>query len=35
MEKCADLCLVTPKEQQEIRAIIDEFIADLVSSQND
>ena len=28
MEKCADLCLVTPKEQEEIRQIIDEYIAE-------
>lgn len=28
MEKCASLCLVTPQEQQEIRQIIDEYIAE-------
>ena len=28
MEKCADLCLVTPKEQEEIRQIVDEYIAE-------
>ncbi len=28
MEKCADLCLVTPKEQEEIRQIIDDYIAE-------
>ena len=28
MEKCASLCLVTPKEQEEIRTIIDEYIAE-------
>ena len=28
MEKCADLCLVTPKEQQEIKQIIDDYIAE-------
>src|SRR5574344_1138760 len=28
MEKCADLCLVTPAEQKEIKQIIDEYIAE-------
>ncbi len=28
MEKCAELCLVTPKEQEQIRQIIDEYIAE-------
>ncbi len=28
MEKCADLCLVTPKEQAEIKQIIDDYIAE-------
>lgn len=28
MEKCASLCLVTPKEQEEIRQIIDDYIAE-------
>ena len=28
MEKCADLCLVTPKEQKEIQQIIDDYIAE-------
>ena len=28
MEKCASLCLVTPKEQEEIRQIVDEYIAE-------
>ena len=28
MEKCADLCLVTPKEQAEIQQIIDDYIAE-------
>ena len=28
MEKCASLCLVTPKEQEEIRQIIDDHIAE-------
>ena len=28
MEKCAELCLVTPKEQEEIRQIVDEYIAE-------
>ena len=28
MEKCADLCLVTPKEQTEIKNIIDDYIAE-------
>lgn len=28
MEKCASLCLVTPKEQEEIRQIIDNYIAE-------
>ena len=28
MEKCAELCLVTPKEQEEIRQIIDDYIAE-------
>ena len=28
MEKCASLCLVTPKEQEEIRQIIDDYITE-------
>ena len=28
MENCSDLCLVTPKEQEQIREIIDEYIAE-------
>ena len=28
MEKCADLCLVTPQEQAQIKEIIDEYIAE-------
>ncbi len=28
MEHCADLCLVSPKEQEEIRQIIDDYIAE-------
>ena len=28
MEKCASLCLVTPKEQEEIKKIVDEYIAE-------
>ena len=28
MEKCSELCLVTPKEQEEIRKIVDEYIAE-------
>ena len=28
MEKCASLCLITPKEQEQIREIIDEYIAE-------
>ena len=28
MEKCADLCLVTPDEQKEIKRIIDDYIAE-------
>ena len=28
MEKCAELCLVTPKEQAEIRRIVDDYIAE-------
>ncbi len=28
MEKCAELCLVTPSEQAEIRQIVDEYIAE-------
>jgi len=28
MEKCAELCLVTPKEQEQIREIVDEYIAE-------
>ena len=28
MEKCAELCLVSPKEQEEIRKIIDDYIAE-------
>ena len=28
MEKCAELCLVTPKEQEQIRKIIDDYIAE-------
>ena len=28
MEKCADLCLVTPQEQIQIKEIIDEYIAE-------
>ena len=28
MEKCADLCLVTPDEQKEIKHIIDDYIAE-------
>ena len=28
MENCASLCLVTPKEQEEIRQIIDDYIAE-------
>ena len=28
MEKCAELCLVTPKEQEEIRQIVDDYIAE-------
>ena len=28
MEKCAELCLVTPKEQEQIKEIIDEYIAE-------
>lgn len=28
MEKCASLCLVSPKEQEEIRQIIDDYIAE-------
>lgn len=28
IEKCASLCLVTPKEQEEIRQIIDDYIAE-------
>ena len=28
MEKCAELCLVTPKEQAEIRQIVDDYIAE-------
>lgn len=28
MERCADLCLVTPQEQKQIQEIIDEYIAE-------
>ena len=28
MEKCASLCLITPQEQEQIRKIIDEYIAE-------
>ena len=28
MEKCAELCLVTPKEQEEIKQIVDDYIAE-------
>ena len=28
MEKCAELCLVSPKEQEEIRQIVDDYIAE-------
>ena len=28
MEKCAELCLVTPREQEEIRQIVDDYIAE-------
>ena len=28
MEKCAELCLVTPKEQAEIKQIVDDYIAE-------
>ena len=28
MERCAELCLVTPKEQEQIKEIIDEYIAE-------
>ena len=28
MEKCADLCLVTPQEQAKIKEIIDEYITE-------
>ena len=28
MEKCADLCLITPEEKEEIRRIIDDYIAE-------
>ena len=28
MEKCSELCLVTPKEQEQIREIVDEYIAE-------
>jgi len=28
MEKCADLCLVSPQEQKQIKEIIDEYIAE-------
>jgi superfamily II RNA helicase len=28
MERCAELCLVTPQEQEEIRQIIDDYIAE-------
>ena len=28
MESCASLCLVTPKEQEEIRQIVDDYIAE-------
>ena len=28
MEKCAELCLVTPKEQAQIKEIVDEYIAE-------
>lgn len=28
MEKCANLVLVTPKEQKEIRAVVDEYLAE-------
>lgn len=28
MEKCAGLCLTTPEEQQEIKRIVDEYLAD-------
>jgi len=28
MEKCSELCLITPKEQEQIREIIDEYIAE-------
>ena len=28
MEKCASLCLVTKQEQEEIKRIIDEYIAE-------
>ena len=28
MEKCASLCLITPQEQEQIREIIDEYIAE-------
>ena len=28
MERCAELCLVTKQEQEQIRQIIDEYIAE-------
>ena len=28
MEKCAELCLVTPQEQEQIRQIVDDYIAE-------
>ena len=28
MEKCAELCLVTPKEQEEIKQIVDDYIVE-------
>ena len=28
MEKCSELCLVTPKEQEQIRQIVDDYIAE-------
>lgn len=28
MEKCASLCLVTPKEQKEIKTMVDEYLAE-------
>ena len=28
MEKCSELCLVTPKEQEEIKQIVDDYIAE-------